>query len=129
MNQWLLFVHLIGAAVWLGGMITLGALMPAMRRAGVERNQIQAIARQFGRVSWIALGLTVGVGLAAIAIEPTLATTLPGFEIKMILVAGAAGLAGWHSLGAGNQSPAWRGAIQAVILLLTLGVYAVAAGW
>jgi len=129
MNRWLLFAHLVGAAVWLGGMVTVGALVPAMRKAGVERPQIQAVARQFGRVSWTAFGLTVGVGIIALVINPGSVSALPGFDLKMGLVAAAAGLALWHQLAAGNQSPARRGMIQAVILVVTLGVYAIAAGW
>lgn len=129
MNRWLLFIHLVGAAVWLGGMVTVGALVPAMRKAGAERAQIQAVARQFGRVSWVALGLTVGVGIIALIINPDLVSALPGFELKMGLVAAAAGLALWHQLAAGDQSPARRGMTQAAILVVTLGVYAVAAGW
>lgn len=129
MNRWLLFIHLVGAAVWLGGMVTMGALVPAMRKAGAERAQIQAVARQFGRVSWVALGLTVGVGIIALIINPDLVSALPGFELKMGLVAAAAGLALWHQLAAGDQSPARRGMTQAAILVVTLGVYAVAAGW
>ncbi len=129
MNRWLLFIHLVGAAVWLGGMVTVGALVPAMRKAGAERAQIQAVARQFGRVSWVALGPTVGVGIIALIINPDLVSALPGFELKMGLVAAAAGLALWHQLAAGDQSPARRGMTQAAILVVTLGVYAVAAGW
>lgn len=129
MNRWLLFIHLVGAAVWLGGMVTVGALVPAMRKAGAERAQIQAVARQFGRVSWVALGLTVGVGIIALIINPDLVSALPGFELKMGLVVAAAGLALWHQLAAGDQSPARRGMTQAAILVVTLGVYAVAAGW
>ena len=53
------FVHEVAAAVWLGGLITLGALVPALRRAGVERPQLQAMARQFGRGSWSAMVILV----------------------------------------------------------------------
>ena len=129
MNAWLLFVHLVGAAVWLGGLITLGALVPAMRQAGAERPLIQAVARRFGTVSWTAYGVTVGAGVIALVMDPELFSALPGFELKVALVAGAGGLALWHQFAAKNQSPAVRGALQGLILLLTLGVFAVAAGW
>ena len=62
MTRTLVFLHLVGAAVWLGGTITVGALVPALRRAGVERPQLQAMARQFGRVSWTAMAIAVATG-------------------------------------------------------------------
>jgi putative copper export protein len=48
------FFHLLGAMVWVGGLITLGALVPALRKAGADRALLQAAARQFGRLSWVA---------------------------------------------------------------------------
>ena len=87
MTRTLVFFHLLGAAVWLGGTITVGGLVPALRRAGAERPQLQAMARQFGKVSWAAIGL-----------------------------------AGRRS------SAARRGAIQGLILLASLAVFAAATG-
>lgn len=129
MNGWLLFFHLVGAAVFLGGLVTMGALVPAMRRAGVERPQIQAVARRFGMVSWTALAVTIGVGLVAVAMEPEQATSLRLFEVKMVLVAIAVGLALWHQFWARSQTAATRGIVQGLILLSTILVYAIAAGW
>lgn len=128
MNRWLLFTHLLGASIWLGGMIVMGALVPSLRRAGASREHIRAAARQFGRVSWVGMGLTVAAGLIAVVIEPDL-MELPGFNAKVGLVVIAAGLALWHQIGASRQSPRVRGALQGIILLVTLAVFAIAAGW
>lgn len=46
------WVHLVAAAVWLGGLITLAALVVALRREGADRALLQASARMFARVSW-----------------------------------------------------------------------------
>lgn len=129
MNQLLLFFHLVGAAVWLGGMVTMGALVPAMRRSGVERQQIQMVARRFGNVSWVAMAVTVAAGVIAIVIDPVLVSSLPGFELKMGLVILAAGLAIWHQVGARRQTAKIRGIVQGLVLLSTVMVYAIAAGW
>lgn len=116
------WLHLVAASVWVGGLITVGALVPALRRAGADRELLQAMARQFGRVSWTAMGLAVLTG-AWQAIDYLGSPVLP---IKIGLVALAAALALWHQLGARNQSPMFRGILQGAILLVSLGIVAAA---
>ena len=45
-----LWIHLVAGAVWLGGLITLGAVVMTLRKEGVDRSVLQAVARQFGRL-------------------------------------------------------------------------------
>lgn len=116
------FLHLLGAMVWVGGLITLGAVVPAMRSAGADRPMLQAVARQFGRVSWAAFGLAVLTGGWA-AVDHLDNPALPW---KLGAVALAGGLALWHTLGARNQSPAVRGMLQGAILVSSLGIVAAA---
>jgi putative copper export protein len=120
--RFILWLHLVAAAVWLGGLITLGALVAAVRKAGVDRTVLQAMARQFGRVSWTAMGIAVLSG-AWMAIdfldEPMLA-------VKVGVVALTAGLAGWHQFAARDQSPRVRGILQGLILVSSLATFAVA---
>ena len=61
---WILWLHLLAAATWTGGLIVLAALVVALRRAGAERPLLQAAARQFSRVSWTAMFVAVLTGLA-----------------------------------------------------------------
>jgi putative copper export protein len=120
--RFILWLHLVAAGVWLGGLITLGALVTAVRTAGVDRTVLQAMARQFGRVSWTAMGIAVLSG-AWMAIdfldEPMLA-------VKVGVVALTAGLAGWHQFAARDQSPRMRGILQGLILVSSLATFAVA---
>lgn len=55
-----LFLHVLAATIWVGGQITLGALVPVLRRAGADVPRIAA--RAFGRVAWTAFAVLVATG-------------------------------------------------------------------
>ena len=116
------YLHLVGATVWIGGLIVVATLVPAVRRATDDREVIRAIARRFGVVSWIALGSQVltGAWMAADRVWDNVLIT----KVGLVLV--SAILAGWHTMAARNQSPALRGAIQGVILILALVILGLA---
>ncbi|MGD2103053.1 MAG: hypothetical protein PVG83_12545 [Acidimicrobiia bacterium] len=114
--DFLLYLHILGAAVWVGGLIVVGALVPAVRDVTDDRDVIRAVARRFGVVSWVALVVQVTTGSLMI-LDRAWTTTL---TVKISLVILSAILAAWHSLAARDQSPAMRGAIQGVIMLLAL---------
>ena len=120
--RFVVWLHLVAASVWVGGLITLGALVAAVRREGADRTVLQAMARQFGRVSWTAMAVAVLTGgwLAIDIIDQ------PILAVKMGMVALTAGLAAWHQFAARGQSPAMRGMLQGAILLASLGTVAVA---
>jgi uncharacterized membrane protein len=106
-------------------LITLGALVVAARRAGADRTLLQAMARQFGRVSWTALAISVVTG--------TLQVERLGFDwaddalsLKLLLVTAAAALAFIHQLTAKRTSARTRGMIQAAILILSIGIFGAA---
>ena len=123
MTRTLVFLHLVGAAVWLGGTITVGALVPALRKAGVERSQLQAMARQFGRVSWVAM--TVAVASGAWLVGRT-GRDWADLSLKAGLVIFAIALAALHQFTARRSTPAQRGIIQGLILVAGLAVFAAA---
>jgi putative copper export protein len=56
-----LFLHVLAATVWVGGQITLAALVPVLRRAGA--NIPAAAARRFNQVAWPAFGVLVVTGV------------------------------------------------------------------
>lgn len=116
------FFHLLGAMVWVGGLITLGALVPAMRKAGAERPMLQAVARQFSRVSWTGFGIAVLTGGWAVIDY----LDRPALPLKLGAVALAGGLALWHQLGARDQTSRTRGILQGLILVTSLGIVAAA---
>ena len=55
-----LFLHVLAATIWVGGQITLGALVPVLRRAGADVPRVAA--RAFGRVAWTAFAVLVATG-------------------------------------------------------------------
>jgi putative copper export protein len=56
-----LFIHVLAATIWVGGQLTLGALVPVLRRAGADVPR--AAARQFGRLAWTAFAVLVATGI------------------------------------------------------------------
>jgi len=125
--QWF---HLVAAAVWVGGLITLGALVVAARQAGAEREVLRAMAKQFGRVSWTAMAVAIATGVIQLSRSDVSLSDDTGYAaallIKLTLVGVAAGLTLFHQLTAKTASPASRGIVQALILLTSLGIMAAA---
>lgn len=124
-----LWIHLIAAAVWLGGIVVLAAVMPTIRRHGGSDELVRAVARSFGRVSWIAMGLAVASGLVLlwdIRVGFRSSTFVTGIALKLIAVGLAIGLALWHQSSARNLSASARRAIQVLILAASLAIYAAA---
>ena len=100
----------------------MGALVGAVRREGIDRSVLQAMARMFSRVSWPAMGIAVltGAWLAIDRIDE------PALAVKVATVAIAAGLAAYHQFAAGNQSARARGILQGLILVSSFGIVAAA---
>ncbi|MDQ1703989.1 MAG: hypothetical protein QOF18_355 [Frankiaceae bacterium] len=55
-----LFLHVLAATVWVGGQLTMGALVPVLRRAGADVPALAA--RQFARVAWTAFAVLIVTG-------------------------------------------------------------------
>jgi putative copper export protein len=56
-----LTLHVLAATIWVGGQLTLAALVPALRRAGAEIPRYAA--RRFGRVAWPAFAVLIATGI------------------------------------------------------------------
>ncbi|MCB9742326.1 MAG: hypothetical protein H6741_25795 [Alphaproteobacteria bacterium] len=119
------WIHLLAAATWTGGLITLAALVFALRRAGADRELLRAAARQFGRLSWTAMAVAVVTGLAQVK-WMQLPWSYGALHLKLGLVALAAILAGAHQLTARRSSPAVRGVVQLLILVVSVAIFGAA---
>jgi len=109
------FIHLLAATVWVGGLIVMAGLVPAVREVTDDRSVIQAMARRFGVISWVALGVLVFTG-AALAIDNWSQTLI----VKIGLVLLVTMIAAWHSVMGNAQSARTRRATQGVIVALSL---------
>ncbi len=64
-----LFLHVLAATVWVGGQITLGAVIPALRPAPDDpdpeaaRVRIRAVAQRFQVAAWIAFAVLLLTGI------------------------------------------------------------------
>jgi len=56
-----LFLHVLAATVWVGGQLTLAALVPALRGLGAEIPR--AAARRFNQVAWPAFAVLIVTGV------------------------------------------------------------------
>ena len=119
-----LFLHVLAATVWVGGQLTLAALVPALRAAGADVPK--AAARAFNRVAWPAFVVLLVTGAWNVAAEHDrvhgrYATTLY-VKLAVVLVSGAA--AALHARARTKAGLAVWGALTALSALaaLLLGV-------
>jgi uncharacterized membrane protein len=82
-----LFLHVLAATIWVGGQLTLAALVPVLRRAGADVPGMAA--RQFGRVAWSAFAVLLVTGFWNLAEADN--TDRSGFaatiSLKLVFVA------------------------------------------
>lgn len=114
-----LFLHVVAAAVWVGGQLTMLGLLPVLRGLGPDATRVAA--RRFNTVAWIAFGVLLVTGIW------NLLASSPGSRgtewnatlgLKLVLVA-ATGVAA--ALHAGTRSKPLIAAGGAVALLAGLG--------
>lgn len=106
MNSFLVWVHVMAAMVWIGGMIFLSlVLVPELRRAGLVGERLllfRGVARRFRVVVWLAMTLLIGTGVIlldqwGLALAEPLSWPRP-FQVKLTLVACLIGLSLAHDL-------------------------------
>lgn len=123
-----LFLHIVAATVWVGGQLTLAALVPALRAAGADVPR--HAARAFNRVAWPAFGVLIITGMWNIAAvhkddHGSYRTTL---IVKLVVVA-ASGLTAWlHTRAQSRAGLAVFGALTGLTALAALFLGVLLAG-
>ena len=123
-----LFLHVLAAAVWVGGQVTLAALVPVLRRVGTEVPS--AAARRFNQVAWPAFAVLIVTGVWNIIavrsqISGSYETTL---IVKLVVVAVSGVTAALHARARSSPARAVFGALTGISALAALFLGVLLAG-
>lgn len=119
-----LFLHVLGATVWVGGQLTLAALVPVLR--AVSPTAPRTAARRFNLVAWPAYLLLIATGVwNVVAVHARLhGAYLTTLIVKIVVVAVSGAAAYLHTRARTTAGLAVWGAIAGLSALsaLFLGV-------
>jgi putative copper export protein len=122
---WRLTIHVLAAAIWVGGQIVLGALVPTLRKAAPDATAV--VARAFARIAWPAFAVLVLTGiwnLTEVAFSSRSTAYQVTLLVKLVLAAISGVAAAVHQIGRSRVALALGGALAGVgaIGALFLGV-------
>jgi len=123
-----LFLHVLAATVWVGGQLTLAALVPVLRGLGAEVPR--AAARRFNQVAWPAFAVLVLTGIWNVIAERSkisgsYETTL---IVKLAVVAVSGVTAALHARARSGAGLAVFGALTGISALAALFLGVLLAG-
>ncbi len=116
-----LFLHVLGATVWVGGQVALAGVVPVVRRVGGIETA-RAVARRFQLIAWPAFGLLLVTGiwnLFAVNVGEQSGSYLTTLLVKLILVA-ISGIGALAHILVARRRPALGGILAALALLAAL---------
>lgn len=122
-----LSLHVLAAAIWVGGQLTLGSMVPSLRANGGER-VTSAAAKAFGRLAWPAYAVLIITGLWNYAVVDmntvnTAWKIVVGIKVFVALFAGLAAYLHQRAKTKG-QIATWGGlAGLSSVAALVLGVF------
>lgn len=118
MTAFRLFIHVLSASVWVGGMIVMAGILPTSRGIGTEVPT--RIAATFDRIAWPAFGVAVLTGLWNVMAVPVQNLPHPWIELHVLAVV-VTGVA------AAVRTTAKRNRVLAAVGMATATLAAVAA--
>ena len=123
-----LFLHVLAATVWVGGQLTLAALVPALRGLGADVPKVAA--RRFNQVAWPAFAVLVITGVWNILAEADRVTD--GYRTTLIVKLALVGVSGitafLHARARSTLGRAVFGALTGVSALAALFLGVLLAG-
>jgi len=120
-----LSLHVLAAAVWVGGQLTLAGLVPAAR--GLGEGAARTLARAFARIQWPAYGVLVVTGLWNVSTvhagQPHSWQIVLGVKIVVVALVGLGALL--HTRSTTRRGIAMWGGVTALssIAALVMGVF------
>jgi putative copper export protein len=123
-----LFLHVLAATVWVGGQLTLAALVPALRAAGVDGPA--RAARAFNRVAWPAFAVLIATGIwNTFAVRSKIHGRYEATLVVKLVVVALSGLSALlHTRARGVAGRAVWGALSGLTALAALFVGMLLAG-
>ena len=120
-----LFLHVLAAAIWVGGQFALAGVVPVLRRHAPDTTKL--VARAFARLAWPAFAVLVATGvwnLVAVDVGATDTAYQVTVFVKITLSLVAATAVAVHSIGRSTLALALGGALGALASLgaLFLGI-------
>lgn len=116
-----LFLHVLAATIWVGGQITLAALVPALRAAGSDVPK--AAANAFNRIAWPAFAVLIVTGIWNVVAEGDKGDAYQhtlSLKYTLVLISGVT--AYLHARATSRRSMAIFGALTGLSALATLFV-------
>jgi len=115
-----LFLHVLAATVWVGGQLTLAAVVPVLRTVGADIPR--AAARRFNQVAWPAFAVLIITGIWNVVavrsqVTGSYETTL---VVKLVVVLISGVTAALHARASGPAGRAVFGALTGVSALAAL---------
>jgi hypothetical protein len=123
-----IFLHVLGASIWVGGQLVLALLVPVLRKRDPELPK--AVARAFNKIGWPAYALLVITGMWNMANPPETVSSAyqMAVGIKMLLVV-ISGLSAYvHTKAKSPGAMAMWGGISGLSALATMYVGVTLAG-
>ena len=117
-----LSLHVLAATIWVGGQITLAALVPVLRRTPEAARDA---ARQFNRIAWPAFAVLIVTGIWNIAVEKDPSSAWQGVLGAKMLVVLLSGVAAYvHTRVSTRSQIALWGALSGLsaITAVVLGI-------
>ncbi|HEX9063478.1 MAG TPA: hypothetical protein VF843_00120 [Streptosporangiaceae bacterium] len=112
-----LFLHVLAATVWVGGQLTLAALVPVLRRVGPDAPR--TAARRFNLVAWPAYGVLIATGVWNIAAAGPMSPSYRATLAAKVVVVAASGISAF--LHTRSKTPAGLAIWGALTGLTALG--------
>ncbi|MGH2685089.1 MAG: CopD family protein [Actinomycetota bacterium] len=126
-----LFLHVLGATVWVGGQLTLAGLVPGLR--ALSPDAPRTVARRFNRIAWPAFGLLLATGIWNL-LEVDIADASTEYQVTLLVKLAVVALSGvsafLHAIARTRMMLAVMGALTGLSALsaLFLGVLLVRSG-
>jgi len=120
-DTWRLTLHVLAATIWVGGQLTLAALVHPLK--AVDESAPRAAARAFNRVAWGAYAVLVATGVWNLT-QVAFGDRSTEYQVTVfvkLLVVGASGVAAWlHSIATTRRGLAIGGAASGLTALAAL---------